>query len=478
MTSVELERYRSLLNRSAEDARAYVIARLRDEGAGLDVAGMRNLAIEVIQDATGVYGDRAQTTAADLFDEIMEIDGVDATAQLFDDLIDHGRTEGKVRYYARKLVDGDSAGFAADASDLAAYYVHRSAWENLVRNCDLSHVRWARVPTGRETCPYCLMLASRGFVYHTRDTASHGKHRGCDCVIVPGNKDSTIEGYDPDECLSRYNSFTWLNDYLGSGEGKALLKESGLTYGEARDALARARGVYLTGRDSVRSFIDGIIHSKSPSGQPLPVDRLHPQEVAGVARSREGMSFGEADGLRANPGYGDDLRRDLNCQACVLANEVRIRGYDVIARPYSRENTAMERLAKEPYIAFQDGATGALPTVVRIEGEMPTLNRFHRLVEDTVGQGERYILRFTTSAVDDMGHVVCVDRSESGALRLLDPQCGSVYEGRAVREYLKRARYVRRSRGITVPCENNYIFRVDDAEINLRVADMVLEAAR
>lgn len=196
MTSVELERYRSLLSRSAEDARAYVIARLRDEGAGLDVAGMRNLAIEVIQDATGVYGDRAQTTAADLFDEIMEIDGVDATAQLFDDLIDHGRTEGKVRYYARKLVDGDSAGFAADASDLAAYYVHRSAWENLVLNCDLNHVMWARVPTGKETCPWCLALAAKGFAYQTQLAASH-KHDGCDCVVVPGNKGSTIEGYDP-----------------------------------------------------------------------------------------------------------------------------------------------------------------------------------------------------------------------------------------------------------------------------------------
>ena len=207
MKAAELARYRAQLDGTASDARAYVLRRLEDEGDGLDVAGMRELAIEIIGDAVAVFGDQAQAVAADLFDEVMEADGEDARARLFDGLIDHGRTEGKVHYYARKLVDGDAAGFAGDASDLAAYYVHRSAWDNLVRNCDLSHVMWARVPTGLETCPWCLMLASRGFAYHSRDTASHGKHRGCDCVVVPGNKGSTIEGYDPEALKERWHAF-------------------------------------------------------------------------------------------------------------------------------------------------------------------------------------------------------------------------------------------------------------------------------
>lgn len=197
MKAAELARYRAQLDGTASDARAYVLRRLEDEGAGLDVAAMRQLAIEIVEDAVAVFGDQAQAVAADLFDEVMEADGEDARARLFDGLIDHGRTEGKVHYYARKLVDGDADGFAGDASDLAAYYIHRSAWENLVRNCDLNHVMWARVPTGRETCPWCLALAAKGFVYQSEIAASH-KHEGCDCVIVPGNKGSTIDGYDPD----------------------------------------------------------------------------------------------------------------------------------------------------------------------------------------------------------------------------------------------------------------------------------------
>lgn len=225
MTASELERYRAELEQTARAAREYVLRRLDEEGQGLDVAGMRELAIEIVEDATGVFGDVAQDIACELFDEVMEADGETARATTFDGLIDHGRTEEKVRYYACDLVDGDRAGFDGRSADLAAYYVHRSAWDNLVRNCDLGHVRWARVPTGRDTCLRCLREASRGFVYHSEDSASHGKHRGCNCVVVPGNDGASIEGYDPDELYDRwrhperYEAAT----ALGKGErGKAV----------------------------------------------------------------------------------------------------------------------------------------------------------------------------------------------------------------------------------------------------------------
>lgn len=52
------------------------------------------------------------------------------------------------------------------------------------------------VSAGFETCPFCLMLASRGAVYHTRKSAGEFKHfhRGCDCKVAPscvGNMDKT-----------------------------------------------------------------------------------------------------------------------------------------------------------------------------------------------------------------------------------------------------------------------------------------------
>ena len=58
-------------------------------------------------------------------------------------------------------------------------------------------VRFARIPTGATTCPYCCMLASRGFAYSSELSALNANHRHCDCRIVEGFEGMTVEGYDP-----------------------------------------------------------------------------------------------------------------------------------------------------------------------------------------------------------------------------------------------------------------------------------------
>lgn len=83
------------------------------------------------------------------------------------------------------------------------YNVRSTVLANAVR--DKAAVKFARVPAGAETCKFCLMLASRGWVYATKASASRAKsgnsfHAGCDCVVVPsfGANAPTIAGYDPD----------------------------------------------------------------------------------------------------------------------------------------------------------------------------------------------------------------------------------------------------------------------------------------
>src|SRR5699024_4109685 len=64
---------------------------------------------------------------------------------------------------------------------------------------------FARVPTGAETCDFCLMLASRGFVYKTSSSAGELAtfHGDSDCAIVA--EDGVIpDDYDPDELYDRY----------------------------------------------------------------------------------------------------------------------------------------------------------------------------------------------------------------------------------------------------------------------------------
>lgn len=225
----ELDRYRAQVASRQDDARAYVLARLRSEARGLTVAEAREASIGIMQDCLSVYGDKAQALSAEMFDEICEAEGIDADpGEMFDDVIDSSRLAGKVHYYAGKLVDGDWDGYAGSNADLAAYYVHRSALENMARNCYKNGVRYARVPTGRETCAWCYMLSSRDFAYASDQSAAAASHDGCDCVIVPGVKGVTkIDGYDPDGIKSRMG---------------VIEKHTGLEFGDDRkqmDALTR-----------------------------------------------------------------------------------------------------------------------------------------------------------------------------------------------------------------------------------------------
>lgn len=65
---------------------------------------------------------------------------------------------------------------------------------------------YARVPVG-ETCSWCLMLASRGFAYHSEtDAGKMAKFHGdCDCEIVPDNG-VIPDGYDADVLYEQYQS--------------------------------------------------------------------------------------------------------------------------------------------------------------------------------------------------------------------------------------------------------------------------------
>lgn len=74
--------------------------------------------------------------------------------------------------------------------------------------------RWIRVPTGDKTCAWCMMLASRGPVYESRETAGgdqwHGTemdrfHAYCDCEVIAAFGNSPeLDGYSWQEYRAMY----------------------------------------------------------------------------------------------------------------------------------------------------------------------------------------------------------------------------------------------------------------------------------
>lgn len=108
---------------------------------------------------------------------------------------------------------GREDGVGAAVSLLAqrvAYDIVKSAGDTVFDNGkrDRRRVLYARVPSGSETCLFCLMLASRGFVYSNAGTAGENSHyhANCDCRIVPSfGKRTGVEGYDPDALYGKWS---------------------------------------------------------------------------------------------------------------------------------------------------------------------------------------------------------------------------------------------------------------------------------
>lgn len=99
---------------------------------------------------------------------------------------------------------------------------------------------FASMPTGFETYTFCLMIVSRGAVYHTRKSAGEFKHfhRGCDCKIVPGFEDDSdaemVEGFRPRELRERMT---------------LMEKQTGLSFADKKASRKLSEFVALHDRD-------------------------------------------------------------------------------------------------------------------------------------------------------------------------------------------------------------------------------------
>lgn len=220
-----LSDYDATLSRMERAAADYVRRRVDAYMASYpeaSVAEVRDFAIGVVDDAVGAYGDAASTAAADLYDELAEASPKTLPTAAVDTSDVSGYVDKEVRYQAGKLVDGAPPAFAEAVAACASDQVSRRANATMAGNVQRDHIRFARVPMGGETCTFCAMLASRGFVYRSAKSAGEGTHwhRNCRCKVVPETA-GTVEGYDPDEWYARWKEFERIDAEPGmSGEAK------------------------------------------------------------------------------------------------------------------------------------------------------------------------------------------------------------------------------------------------------------------
>ena len=202
-------------DRAAADVESSVLAWCRSH-EDATVAEKREAAKLIMEGFVQGYDDVAAEFAAQWYDRRAEQGGARLDQAVTMTTYRPDSVDAVARYQAKKLAKGGDAAFAKACGEFARDDAFRSLNETISANVGRDKdkgVRFARVPTGFETCTFCLMLASRGAAYHTRKTAGEFKHfhRRCDCKIVPGFGDDPdaelVEGVRPKELYELYKQF-------------------------------------------------------------------------------------------------------------------------------------------------------------------------------------------------------------------------------------------------------------------------------
>lgn len=197
------------------------------------VAEKREAAKLIMEGFVQAYDDTAAKFAADWYDYRAEKSGARLDQAITTTTYSSESVDDVARYQAKKLLDGDDAAFAKACGEYARNDLFRSLNETIIANVGRDKdkgARFARIPTGFETCTFCLMLASRNAVYHTRKTAGEFKHfhRHCDCKVVPSfdpDPDAeVVEGVRPDELRDQW----WKFEKIDATEGLSVAERDEL----------------------------------------------------------------------------------------------------------------------------------------------------------------------------------------------------------------------------------------------------------
>lgn len=185
------------------------------------IAEIRDEVIGVMDAYCGSAAELSARVSADYYDGLRER----TVGRPLGAYVESGRnpeaTDGAVRAFVQKLVGGKPPQTFIDlCAERLRYEAKRAAGTCIQSNAlrDELRPRYARVPNGGETCDFCIMLASRGPVYRSAESAGmlDHWHANCRCSVVPmwntryvgpsrrASMTMTIEGYDPDTLYERY----------------------------------------------------------------------------------------------------------------------------------------------------------------------------------------------------------------------------------------------------------------------------------
>ena len=282
------------------------------------VAEKREAVKLIMEGFVQAYDDTAAKFAADWYDYRAEKSGARLDQAITTTTYSPKSVDDVARYQAKKLLNGGDAAFAKACGEYARNDLFRSLNETIMDNVGRDRdkgARFARIPTGFETCTFCLMLASRGAVYRTRKSAGEFKHfhRGCDCKVVPSfdpDPDAeVVEGVRPKELYGRYKQFKEIDETEGlSSAEKDELKRKIIDGGKASERVV------------VRMLKSGEIEDASDVY--VPTSSEVPNWLSGTNRNRHAKRHAAEYGVDYRSRNGQEEYNDIMSEVIDAADSV------------------------------------------------------------------------------------------------------------------------------------------------------------
>ena len=191
----------------------------------------------------------------------------------------------------------------------------------------------------------------------------------------------------------------------------------------------------------------------------------------GVKRGKE-MTFLEANEGRGNPNFSKGGGYQKNCQSCVVANELRRRGFDVTAQEnIQKKGNVPYELSQKTENAWFD-QSGNMPKKQKAGGQFYDANQLRNrtktiaemskeLYDLTKDTGRYHIDFFWNKANGGGGHIITLERLPDGNVQIYDPQNGKI------ENWYKFASDINKGRGINV-------LRVDNLFVNASIIDGII----
>ena len=177
------------------------------------------------------------------------------------------------------------------------------------------------------------------------------------------------------------------------------------------------------------------------------------------------MTHEQADKQHANPNYIAGIKNgyDTNCQSCVVAYEMRRRGFDVEALRYEKGNinNGPWRLSLQTESAWIDIKTKCYPEKIQCGGA----NKSAEIVKEEINTATKEIGRYHINwgwKCQELGHIIVAERLPNSELFLFDPQTGKEFNWE---EKVKRIDIAQRL----------FVLKVDGLMINTPVVKTIVK---